>query len=333
VRATIERKHETITVPLDFEPKLVRFGPGSFLLADVRYRLGEDLAAAALRADPDVVARIRAARELAKDGGRVAREAITAAFAQEPFWGVLAETAAAIGATRAPWARAVLITALSHEHPKVIRAAAAALGGFREADAATALIETAANHTSYFVRAAALAALGKTRDARAFNVLCAAVKATTWNGTVEAGAVLGLAELADARAMAPIVDAMRPERSEGLRRAATAALGRIGALVEEERTRVVDELEERFGDPSFMVALDAIIAAESLSDVRLLPGLDRVAQQAVDGRMRRDAMEAAIRIRAAAKIPAQVKGMREDIDELREDQRRLQEKIEALARA
>jgi hypothetical protein len=82
-----------------------------------------------------------------------------------------------------------------------------------------------------------------------------------------------------------------------------------------------------------MVTLDAIIASESLSDVRLLPSLDRLAQQAVDGRMRRDATEAAIRIRQAAKIPAQVKGLREDIDELREDQRRLQEKIEALARA
>jgi aminopeptidase N len=302
-------------------------------LADVRYHLGEDLAAGALRADPDVVARIRAARELARDGGRVAREAIATAFAQEPFWGVLAETAYAIGATRAPWARAVLISALSHRHPKVVRAAAGALGGFREADAATALIETAANHASYFVRAAALAALGKTRDPRAFDILLAAVKRTTWNGTVEAGAVIGLAELADARAMAPIVDALRPERSEGLRRAAAMALGRIGALAEEERTHVVDELEERFGDSSFMVALDAIVAAEALSDVRLLPGLDRVAQQAVDGRMRRDAMEAAIRIRAAAKVPAQVKGMREDIDELREDQRRLQEKIEALARA
>jgi len=333
VRASVERRHETITVPLDFEPKLVRFDPGSFLLADVRYRLGADLAAATLAADPDVIARIRAARELAKDGGRVAREAIVTAFAQEPFWGVLAETALAIGATRAPWARAILISALSHRHPKVVRAAAAALGGFREPDAATALIETAANHASYFVRAAALAALGKTRDARAFDVLAAAVKKTTWNGTVEAGAVLGLAELADARAMAAIVDASRPERSEGLRRAATTALGRLGALVEEERTRVVDELEERLGDPSFMVTLDAIIASESLSDVRLLPSLDRLAQQAVDGRMRRDATEAAIRIRQAAKIPAQVKGLREDIDELREDQRRLQEKIEALARA
>lgn len=333
VRASVERRHETIAVPLDFEPKLVRFDPGSFLLADVRYRLGAELAAATLRADPDVIARIHAARELAKDGGRIAREAIAAAFAQEPFWGVLVETAFAVGATRAPWARAMLVSALSHRHPKVVRAAAGALGHFREPEVATALIETAANHASYFVRAAALVALGKTRDARAFDVLTAALKGKTWNGTVEAGAALGLGELADARAMAPIVDATRVERGEGLRRAAVTALGRIGALVEEERARVVDELEERFGDPSFMVALDAIVAAETLSDVRLLPGLDRLAQQAVDGRMRRDAMEAAIRIRQAAKVPAQVKGLREDIDELREDQRRLQEKIEALARA
>ena len=73
IRAHVERGHETVTVPLDFEPKLVRFDPGSSLLAEVRYRLGADFAAAALRADPDVVARIRAARELAT--GRRARRA------------------------------------------------------------------------------------------------------------------------------------------------------------------------------------------------------------------------------------------------------------------
>ncbi len=333
VRAKVERRHETIVVPLDFEPKLIRFDPGAFLLADVRYMLGVDLAAAALRSDPDVVARIRAARELAKDGSRAAREAIAAAFAEEPFWGVLAETAYAIGTTRAPWASVILISALSHPHPKVARAAAGALGNFRDPAVAAALIEAASRHASFFVRAAALAALGKTRDARAFDVLATAVEATTWNGTVEAGAIHGLAELADARAMPLIVDACQPQRGEGLRRAAVTALGRAGALIEEERARVVDELEKRLDDPSFLVALDSILAAESLSDARLLPALDRIAQQAVDGRMRRDAMEAAMRIRQAAKVPAQVKGLREDIDELREDQRRLQEKIEALARS
>ncbi len=332
VRAHVERRHETVTAHLDFEPKLVRFDPGSSLLAEVRYRIGADFAAAALRADPDVIARIRAARELARDGGRVAREAIEQAFRDEPFWGVLVETASAAGATRAPWASTLLIGALRHPHAKVVRAVATALGNFREPAVASALIETAREHPSYFVRASALASLGRTRDSRGFDVLAAAVGETTWNGTVEAGAVLGLAELADVRAIPLIADAARPQRSEGLRRAAVVALGRVGALVEEGRKRVADELETLLDDSGFLVALEAVAAAETLGDSRLLPVLDRLAVEAVDGRMRRDAMEAAMRIRKAEKVPAQVKGLREDLDELREDQRRLQEKIEALAR-
>jgi HEAT repeat protein len=80
------------------------------------------------------------------------------------------------------------------------------------------------------------------------------------------------------------------------------------------------------------VQLSALAAAESLGDARLLPALDRIAQSAFDGRVRRDAMEAAIRIREAAKVPAAVKSMRNDIDGLREEQRKIQEKIEALSR-
>jgi len=332
VRAHVERQHETIAVPLDFEPKLVRFDPGAFILADVTYALGADFAAAALRDDPNVVARIRAARELAKNGGRIAREALERAFEAEPFWGVLAEAAAAIGATRAPWARTTLIRALSHRHPKVVRAAAAALGNFRDANAAAALVEAAANQKSYFVRNAALTALGKTRDARAFDVLAAAVKLRTWNGAVEAGAVQGLAELADPRALAIVIDACRTEHGDGLRRAATSALGRIGALVEEQRSRVADELEQRLDDDSFPVAQEAIAAAETLGDARLLPALDRLSAQAFDGRLRRDAMEAAIRIRKGAAVPAQVTALRDDIDELRQEQRRIQEQISTTAR-
>jgi len=302
------------------------------LLADVTYRFGVDRAAAALGADPSVVGRVRAARELAKNGGRTARDAIEAAFEREPFWGVLVETAWAIGESRAPWARALLIRALEHSHPKVARAAADALGNFRDEHAATALIELARRHSSYLVRAAALNALGKTRDPRAFDVLLAAVREKTWNGTVEAGAVHGLAELADARAMAVVREALNPESSEGLRRAAINAVARIGQLVESERTNAVEALEQHLNDESFSVSLNAIEAAETLGDARLLSGLDRSAETAVDGRLRRHAAEAAIRIRKESKTPAQVTMLREDVDELREQQRRLQEKIEAIAR-
>ncbi len=332
VRAHVERAHETISVPLDFEPRLVRFDPGAYLLADVTYAFGADLAAAALRGDPNVIGRIRAARELAKNGGRTAREALAAAFERESFWGVLAETARAIGATRAPWARTMLIGALSHQHPKVVRAAAEALGNFRDGEVAQALVALARRHPSYFVRAAAFTALGKTRDAGARDVLASAARERTWNGVVEAGALRGLAELADARAMPVLLDACRPESSEGARRAAIAAIARLATLVESERARAVDAIGRHLSDDAFMVALEATAAAESLGDERLLPELDRQGEQAVDGRLRRHAMEAAIRIRKAAKVPAQVTALRDDIDELREQHRRLQEKIEAIAR-
>ncbi|MGA7354584.1 MAG: HEAT repeat domain-containing protein, partial [Candidatus Cybelea sp.] len=223
--------------------------------------------------------------------------------------------------------------ALAHAHPKVVRAAAAALGNFRDAEAASALIATAQRHESYFVRASALTALGKTRDERAYEVLAAATKERSWNNTVEAGALHGLAELADARAMAPLLEATGPANGEGLRRAAVSALARLAALVEEERGRVVDAIERLIGDDALLVALAAISSAESLGDARLLPALDRVGAEAVDGRLRRHAAETAMHVRKNSKVPTQVKLLRDDIDELREEQRRLQEKIEALARA
>jgi aminopeptidase N len=333
IRTTIERQHETITVPLEFEPKFVRFDPGAFVLCSAKYKVGVDAAAAILKNDPDVVAQIRAVCELAKDGSAAAREALRAAFAGETFWGVLFQAAAAIGETHAPWAREMLQEAIGHAHPKVRRGVAAALGHFRHPDAASALIGPARGDASYFVRSAALTALGKTRDPRAFDVLAAAVKETTWNGTVEAGAVRGLAELADPRAMPLVCDAASERRDEGVRRAAVAAIGRIGELVESERTRAVGALEERLDDRMFLVQLGAVAAAEALGDARLLAALDRLSHSAFDGRVRRDAAEAAIRIREGAKVPAQVTAMRTDIDGLREEQRKLQEKIEALSRS
>jgi aminopeptidase N len=332
IRVSIERAHETITIPLDFEPKLVRFDPGAFLLGSITYKLGVDLAAASVLGDPDVVARIRAARELAKDGTQVAQDALHKALTADPFWGVSAEVAAAAGATRAPWARAMLIGSIAHSHPKVRRAVVAALGNFRDASIAEALIPIAKNDESYLVRASALAALGRTRDPRAFEVLAAAAKERTWNDTVEAGALRGLAELGDARAMPIAIESARLGNPDGLRRAAVVAVGRIGELVEAERLHSVEAIDERLDDAAFQVQISALAAAESLGDARLLPTLDRLSHAAFDGRVRRDAMEAAIRVREAAKVPGQVSAMRGDIDELREEQRKLQEKIETLSR-
>lgn len=331
VRMLVERASETFFIPLDAEPKLVRVDPGAFLLGDVTYKLGAELSAAALAADPDPVARIRAARELAKETGNAAHEALRSAFTQEPFWGVLAEAAAACGASRAPWARDLLCANVKHAHPKVRRAVVAALGNFKDATAAGALVTPAQSDESYFVRASALHALGRTRDSRAFAVLERAVAEQSWNGTVESGAARGLGELGDPRALPALDAASQPGKEEALRRAAPGALARLAELHEESRTAVVDAIAARLDDAMFLVQLAAIGAAEHLGDRRFLGALDRLSQSAFDGRVRRDAMEATIRIREGQRVPAQVSGLRSDVDALREDHRKLQAKIEELS--
>jgi aminopeptidase N len=220
---------------------------------------------------------------------------------------------------------------LGHEHPKVRRAVASALGNFRDEQTASALITAATGDASYFVRAAALTALGRTRDPRAFDILAAAVRERHWNGVVESGAARGLGELADPRATDVIVGATAPENDVGLRVAGVAALARAGELLDSQRTRVVEALDRLLDDPAYPVAATAIAGIESLGDARHLPSLERIAQVADEDRLRRAATDAAIRIREAQKVPAQVTALRTDIDTLREEQRKIQEKLESLA--
>jgi len=327
VRVRVERERETFVIPLDRAPAMVRFDPGAFVLGDVRYELGSAFAVATLGSDPDPVARIRAARELAKEGAHDARAALAGVFRHEPFWGVAAEVAKALGETRAPWAKAILRDALVHEHPKVRRAVAEALGAFRDAETADALLRAARGDRSYFVRAAAAEALGKTRDPRAFDVLRAIAAERTWNGTVESGAVRGAAETGDPRALDLAREAIRPGNDEALRRAGAAALGRIGERLERERTAVVEALDRLLDDAQFHVRRAAITAAGALGDARLIPTLRRISETAFDGRLRRDAAEAVRRIEEARAVPPQVQSLRDAVDELRAEQRKLAEKI------
>jgi aminopeptidase N len=329
----VERAHETVTIPCKAEPKLLRFDPGGFILATVVDERGVDFAASTLRGDPNIIARIRAARALAKDGSKVAREALARAFTADPFWGVLDEAAVALGATRAPWAMAILLDTLSHAHPKVRRAVAAALGNFRDAGVAQALLPVATGDASYFVRAAALTSLGCTRDPRAFDALVKAVAQRTWNGTVEAGAVRGLGELRDPRATDPVIAAAALGKDEGLRRAACGALGRIGILMQSERVRVAQALDELLDDSMFLVQLAAVAAVETLGDARHLGTLERLSTQAFDARVRRDATEAIVRIRESQSAPAQVAGLRDELDTIREEHQKLREKLEAISRS
>jgi aminopeptidase N len=325
LRVHVEHARESFVMTCAAKPAMIRIDPGAYLLCTLTYALGTEEHASILRGEPSPVARIRAARALGKDDARRAHDALASALRDEPFWGVAVEIASVLGEARSDYAREALLAALAHPHPKVRRAVADALGTYRDADVATALMAQRSD-VSYFVIASALTALGKTRDGRAFDALVAACAEPSWNEVIAAGAARGLAELADARALEPLIAASRPDRPEPLRRVAVGALARLATLVDSVRTSVTEELTRALEDPSYLVRLSTYAACETLADARLLPVLDRLATAESDGRSRRDASEAALRIRIAAKTPPELIRLREEVDRLRDDVNRLRDR-------
>jgi len=329
VRLTVDAAQRTFAVPMEHEPSLVRVDPSAWTLSAWTSSLGIDVHAAILRAEPSPVARIRAAKALAKEDGRVARQTLAHALGNDPFWGVAVEVAAALGDSHAPSARATLLAHTGHPHPKVRRAVAEALGTWRDAEVASALLQLR-DDPSYFVVAAALHALGKTRDPRALDALVAGSSTPSWNETIAAGAIRGLGALADPRGMDVLLAALQPDLPEPARRAAVGAIAQLATLVDAVRTRAVDAIERALTDPSYLVRVSAYAAAERLADARLLEPLERLAHSDGDGRLRRDAAEAVIRIREEEKKPAELARLRDDVTSLREEARALRERLDKL---
>ncbi len=331
-RLHVERATDSYSIQLPEKPELIRIDPGAYILCEMTLALDVDDLQAILESDPSPVARIRAATALGKSPSSAARRALSSALRTEPLWGVAAEIARVLGTAHAPFASAALRAERKHAHPKVRRAIATALGAYREADVATALIAMLADE-SYFVVAAAAEALGKTRDARAFDRLVALLVQPSWNEVVAGGAARGLAALADERAIEPLRAAVDRARPEPLRRAALLALATLATLLDAARLPAIDVVREALDDRSYLVRANAYAAAEKIADARLLGALDAHAASEIDGRLRRDAAEAAQRIRAAGTTPAAVAQLRDDVDRLRDEVNRLRALVEAKSPA
>lgn len=317
VRVRVDRLERTVTIPVEREPAFVRIDPGAYVLGDATYALGTDTHCAIVQHEPDVIARIRAARALAKDGSRRAFEALAQTLANDPFWGVAVECASALGETHAPAARVMLVASSAHPHPKVRRAVAAALGAFSATPETTAALRTLCRDASYFVVADALTSLGTMRAPVAFETLSAHLAVPSWQDTIAGGALRGLAELGDERAVEIVIRSASDERATWLRTAALAAIPRLYATLDRRHASLVDTVVRALDDPLHEMRRVAIATAGKLAERSASASLLRIANDPGEGMFQRAAADAAAQIENAARAPADLDRLRRDIDGLR----------------
>lgn len=339
---------QTFYFPLEREPLTIRVDPDGWLLKTLKFERPSKMLRYQLAHDPDMLGRIEAAEALGDKHEPANVEALISALNHDTFWGVRAAAASALGKINNERAQEALITALhelsADEFARVRTAIASALGKYQhpqQADLATRSAEALRTlldkgDISYNVEASAAAALGQTRTAGTVDALVKLLNRPSWMNTTQRGIFQGLAATGEDRVVDILADYINnPANYVMLRRAALVGMITLGnnrhlyseAARQRAITVLIQAVEHDSWEPSRVTAARALMA---LDEKRAIPFLERTSAGELDDGVRRVMRLAAYTLQNSGKDEEQFQSLRKDLDELREENRRLKEQLSAL---
>ncbi|MBK8252067.1 MAG: HEAT repeat domain-containing protein [Polyangiaceae bacterium] len=323
----VDQINHTFVMRVGKRPSYVVVDPTFSSLAEIKLEVPGDMLRTQLASASTARGRMLAAPALGKMDDPPTVAALSKSLANESeMWAVRAEVAHALGAIRSDEAFQVLSENASTKHPKVRRAVASAVGKFRSNKAVDVLKKLALSDASYLVEAEAARAIGSTRQSSAFDTLIDVLDRPSWADVVRAGAIDGLANLRDDRAIPHVMARTRYGVSTRGRRAAIMALPKIAS---DRKTR--ETLEDLLDGTDPYLRVDVVRALVDFGDPKSRPALQRQLERELDGRVRRRIREALRDIGGAGK--RETDRLRDDFEALRGEYTELKarlSKIEAM---
>ncbi|GBC68776.1 Aminopeptidase N [archaeon HR01] len=328
VSVPLERRESLLYLNLSEAPWHICIDPYVKLLKDFKAERPVEELVKALRMCSHTACRLEAARALGRMGGLKAIKALEDAVIGDGFWGVAATAAQSLGSIGGDEARDALLRCLTRvSHPKVRRAIVEGLKNFRGdevvADTLAKILQDGGE--SYYVRSQAATSLGLIKGLKYEDVLRANLSTPSHSDVIAAGCIQGLAELGSEECFKTILEYTSLGKPNTLRIAATVALAKFP-----DRREVYEKLAELSRDPYDRVRQAVISACRELLDHRLLPILDEMAERDVNERVRRGSREVAKKIREHLEKGVEYKALREEIERVRDENRRLVERISKL---
>ena len=326
----VRERERTWALPVTGAVRAVRVDPGFRVLADLTLDAPQPWLLR-LAGDTCPVVAARAVRALATRGTPAAWDGVVGALATHPHWGVRAEAAAALGRRGGERARDVLIEAILGEtEPRARAAVATALGGFVSGEAADALITASRRTSTWTEQGTILHAIGRTRDPRAVLVLDGALGPRGWADALIQRVLAGLGATEELRVLPTLLAHARPDRAERVAAGAAAALGTLGAAVEEARRPCREALEQVLLHGRYRARTAAAQALGRIKDPAACGALEQAWRTDPDGRVRRLAWEALQATRAGRTSDEAVGALRAKVDALAAENDRLRARVDRL---
>jgi aminopeptidase N len=273
-RLWIDKRENEFSLSVDSKPLIVNFDRGNYLIKQVNFNRSDDELAYQLIHDKDTLGRVRAAIELKSRKSATAIKALTEAALRDSFWGTRVEAVKSLSEYKTDASRSALVEAVKDMNSKIRREAIKGIAAFNDSKLADLYIRIINSDPSYFAIAESAKALGQTRDPRAFDVLSDALKLESWQGTIRAGALAGLAALKDPRSLEIGLKYAAPRNPANLRSSAFEVIAAAGKDNDRALEALVSALKER----SLQIRFAAIQALGELGSARAIPALESAAK-------------------------------------------------------
>jgi aminopeptidase N len=273
-RVWIDKAETEFTFEVDSKPLIVNFDRGNYIIKQVKFNRGDDELAYQLLHDSDTMGRVLAAISLKGHPGDAVTKALGDAAAHDAFWGARVEAVRALGELKTDASRAALLEAVKDKDSRVRREAIKGLGAFKDAKLADLFTNLINTDPSYFAVSEAARALGQSGVPQAYDVLAATIKTPSWQSTIQAGALGGLAALKDPRSLDAALKYAAPGNPTTLRGAAFQTLAEVGKGNDAALNLLLSALK----DKSLQIRFNALQSLGKLGDQRAVPALEELAK-------------------------------------------------------
>jgi len=236
-RIVIEPKEEqSFSFKVDSEPLLVNFDQGGTVFKGLEFQKPTAELLYQLAHDQDLAGRYWAFGQLsdvvkAQTTSESDKRNIFAAFgtvlANDSFWRLRADAAAALSGAPADMKRSALIVATKDKDARVRAAAANSLRESKDPTLADVYLQLLNDQSYLTVRTAALA-LAETRDPKAYDALVKLLETDSWRDTLRISALNALGLLGDRRALDVAKRFTSESQPKPVRSAAQALIASVG---------------------------------------------------------------------------------------------------------
>jgi aminopeptidase N len=276
-RVTINKAEQEFSFAVDSKPLFINFDKGNHLIKQVVFNRRDEELIAQLLTDSDAMGRVLAAVEMRSRNSDAFTRALAQAATKDRFRGVRLEATKSLAELKTAAAKSALLEVLKDKDAVIRRAAIKGLGDFKDANLADTFIKIIQTDQSYFAIAEAARSLGQSASPKAYEALLAALQMDSYQDTIRAGVLGGLAALKDPRSLEIALQYARAGYPLEVRINAVNLLGTLGKGNE----RAVETLIATFKEesPALQLKFSVLQALSALGDARAIPFLENALKE------------------------------------------------------